>query len=426
MRQVITFILMVTSFGLNAQRGSYTEDLEALRSIIQKTPSFRTQIKGDKLRQYDSLYNQLGSDTVHDQNSYKYFYHLARLIFPVRDNHLGFYQLPDFDNFKSKSSIDSFVLTKEFLDYPSVIINLDSLKRQLSKKPPDSIEGIYQYDKYYTIGLYKNERSEYLGVVLDSEINLWRKGQVAIHLFETAPNIYKAIYGHPLTKNFIYQPIEKYLNRSLVNSYFYGSYSQGIYSKEMQTVDHVNLPKDGSRFEFKDVDNKDFQYLLIKTFQADTKTSQASQRFYDSIKNLVKAANLILDLRNNEGGAEKEMAKYFQFLKGYVERGHLYVLINNGTMSQAEIFTIKLKKLKNVTTLGQTTRGMLTYRSNYGKRERLPSARFEVYPTDMLSGQLAYLEYEDYGIKPDVELGNERDWVMQILEVKSRDHQGLN
>jgi C-terminal processing protease CtpA/Prc len=194
----------------------------------------------------------------------------------------------------------------------------------------------------------------------------------------------------------------------LANSYFYGSYSQGIYTKKLQSVDLFNLPRGGSKFELKKL-NDQVHYLLIKTFQADNVTSQISKSFYDSIKNILKIPNLILDLRNNEGGAEKEMAKYYQLLKSYGYNGHLYVLLNNGTMSQAEIFTLRLKELKNVTLLGQTTRGMLTYGSNYGKRVQLPSGRFEIYPTDMLSWKLALLEYEDYGLKPDIFLESDKD-----------------
>jgi Peptidase family S41 len=421
MRITLLIAFLISSFVSNSQTGTYLEDLKSLQSVIQKTPSYKTQIKGDNLDQYKKLYDHLASDSITDPNSFRYFYNLSQLLFPIRDNHLAFYQIPNFENFKTKESIDSFITTKEFRDYPTVDINFDSLKNELTKKDADSIEGIYHYDKYYTVGLYRSRNNEYLGVILDSDINLWRRGQVAIHLNEFGPQMYKAIYGHPLTKNFIYQPIEKYLNQSLANSYFYGSYSQGIYTKKLPNVDFVNLPRGGSKFGLKDV-NKDFQYLLIKTFQADNVTSKTSKKFYDSLITTIKAPYIILDLRNNEGGAEKEMTKYFQLFKKHLENGRLYVLINNGTMSQAEIFAIKLKALNRVITLGQTTRGMLTYGSNYGKRERLPSGRFEFYPTDMLSGQLAYLEYEDYGLKPDIMLESDRDWIIQVLEVQSTDY----
>jgi C-terminal processing protease CtpA/Prc len=92
------------------------------------------------------------------------------------------------------------------------------------------------------------------------------------------------------------------------------------------------------------------------------------------------------------------------------------VLINNGTLSEAEILTLKLKQRRNVTTLGQTTKGMLSYGSNYGKRESLPSGRFELYPTDM-KGSAKFLQYEDYGIQPDIKLKNDSSWIGQVVEI---------
>lgn len=214
------------------------------------------------------------------------------------------------------------------------------------------------------------------------------------------------------------QPVEKYQNQSLVNSFFYGSYSQNVYSKQLRQVDYVNLPKSSSKFALRNVSN-DAEYLLIQTFQTNTITTQTSQRFYDSIKTLLKAPYLILDLRNNEGGAEKEMKKYLKLLKEYVKNGHLYVIVNNGTLSQAEIFVLELKRLKNVITAGQQTKGMLAYGSNYGKREKLPSGKFEIYPTDMNNGSELLL-YEDYGIKPDIILTDESDWIKQVVEALRR------
>jgi hypothetical protein len=403
---------------LHAQTHTYLADLAALKSIIEKTPSFKAQIKGDKLSYYNDLHSRLASDTISNLHAYKYFYNLAQLLFPLRDNHLGFYQLPNYNHFKTKESIDSFVTTEEFNDYPALKINIDSLKIELAAKPADSPEGIYHYDKFYSVGVFKSEAKEYLGVVLDSDINLWVKGQIAIHLYEYAPNVYKAIYGHPYFKYFILQPIEKYQNQSLVNSYFYGSYSQTVYSKQLRQIDYVNLPKSSSRFGFKNI-NDDVQYLLIQTFQAADGPSQSSKMFYDSIQNLLKARYLILDLRNNDGGAEKEMKKYFRLLRDYVKTGNLYILLNNGTLSQAEIFTLKLKTLKNVTTLGQTTRGMLAYGSNYGKRVRLPSGKFEIYPTDM-KGSSELLQYEGYGINPDIFLNGDSGWIEQAVEIIHR------
>ena len=82
-------------------------------------------------------------------------------------------------------------------------------------------------------------------------------------------------------------------------------------------------------------------------------------------------------MRNNEGGANKVLNKFLDLMERYNKNGRVFVLINNGTLSQGEIFTLQLKQFKNVITLGQTTKGMLAYGSNYGKREKLSSQSFE-------------------------------------------------
>ncbi len=415
MRIAIVSVLLFLVLTSNAQTSTYLTDLTVLKSIIQKTPSYKAQIKGDKRSNYHALYARLASDTVSNPNSYKYFYNLSQLLFPLRDNHLGFYQLPNYNNFKTNERIDSFLTTKEFLDYPTFDINIDSLKNELAEKPKDSLEGIYHYDKHYTIGLFKKGDREYIGVIVHSNTKLWLKGQIAVHLYEYAPNLYKAIYGHPLYKYFLLQTSEKYQNQSLVNSYFHASYSQSTYSKQLRQIDHVNLPKVPSRFKLENI-NDDIQYLLVQSFQAKPATMQESQRFCDSIRNYLKAPYLILDLRNNEGGATKEMKRYLRLLKEYVKNGHLYVLVNNGTLSQAELFTLELKKLRKVTTVGQTTKGMLTYGSNFGKRETLPSGRFQIYPTDM-NDHAKMLPYEDYGISPDIVLKDDRNWIEQVTDI---------
>lgn len=414
----ITLILFGIFLSLvsKAQTGSYSADLKELTLILERTTSYKSQIKGEKLKQYTILYNRLASDTIVSTRRFDYFYNLAQLLFPLRDNHLGFNEVTNFDNFKSKESIDRFVTTKEFLDYPTIEINIDSLKSELADKPEDSIEGIYYYDNFYSVGVFKKNDKEYLGVVLNSEISLWTIGQLAIHLTEYTPGSFKAIYGHSRFKYLMLQANEKYRNQSLLNSYFYGSYSQSTYSKARRDKDFINISPIGKNFELKHI-NDTIQYLLIKSFQVDEGTRKESSIFFDSLKNNLTKPNLIFDLRNNIGGAEKESKKYCRLLKKYTRKGHLYVLLNNETISQAEIFTLQLSKLKNVTTVGQPTKGMLSYGSNYGRTYKLPSGKISIYPTDMKGGPKRILKYEDNGITPSVLLNEEADWIEQVVKI---------
>ncbi|WP_299989721.1 S41 family peptidase [uncultured Pontibacter sp.] len=414
MKILLTLALLFTATVAKAQNDNYLSDLSALRLLLQKTPSYKAQIQGSELISYNELYKSLATDTAGDLSNYEQFFKLSHLLFLIRDNHLGFYQTPVFSHFKDSVSINNYIASEEFQLYPKVELNIDSLKNELMQKHADSTEGIYHYGNSYIVGLFRSSEKEYLGVVVDSNVKFWQKGQIAVRLYQSGPSAYKAVYGHPVQKYFTFQNNEKLRNQTLLNSQFYayGAYNQ--YSKQQYQKDYVNIPIKASKFELKRV-AADVQYLMIRSFQINEATRQQSQAFYESIKDSLTAANVILDLRNNEGGAPKEMLKYFKLLKSYSKKGNIYVLLNNETLSQAEIFTLKLMRLKNTTTAGQTTKGMLSYGSNYGKRVILPSGRYTLYITDT-QNKRQFLAYEDYGIEPAIELEHESDWIGQIIE----------
>lgn len=374
MKSILTLLLLLFSLTSVCQSDSeYKADLEALHNILKKTPSYKDQIKGKAAVEYNDLFQQLKNNPVSNPSSYQYFYRLAQLFFPIRDNHLTIYQV-------AKVAPDSL--------YPSFDGNVDSLQSVLSQKPLDSLEGIFYFGDHYTVGLYKSKPREYIGVVIDPKETTWKKGQEVIHLYETNPGYFKAIYGYPKAKIFFLFPIEKYVNHSLVNSRF---------SKQLDEKDFTNLPENTPDFTFKEI-APGIQYLRIKQFSASPEKMKRSKEFYDSIKHLLTAPDLILDLRNNNGGADKVSKKFLKLIKKYVKHGNVFVLVNNATLSQGEIFTLQLKKLKNVKVFGETTHGMLVYGSNYGKRMKLPSQVYEVYITDM-KGDKQYIPYENYGVK---------------------------
>lgn len=91
----------------------------------------------------------------------------------------------------------------------------------------------------------------------------------------------------------MYQPIERLVDRSLVNSSFYGSYFEGVYRKQVSSANHVHLPKGTPYFQFKQLNSR-IQYMLLRSFQTRPATAQQSRTFYDSIHHALTAPYLLM------------------------------------------------------------------------------------------------------------------------------------
>ena len=108
MRLMLTLFSCFISLSIFAQTNPYQADLAQLRAVLQKTPSYKDQITGDKLVSYNELYARLVADTVSNPGDFKYFYNLTQLLFPIRDNHIGFYQLA-LKKFKTEEEVRHFI-----------------------------------------------------------------------------------------------------------------------------------------------------------------------------------------------------------------------------------------------------------------------------------------------------------------------------
>jgi hypothetical protein len=406
---------MVTLSGFSQSSSRFRADLQALDAILKETPSYKEQIRGKALVEYKKLYDSLSSIEGDNLSSLDYFATLSHLFFPIRDNHLGFYEVFDVAAFADTVSYRKFKATLETSDYPMVGINIDSLKRTLLQKGLGEVEGVYYYEKFYSFGIYKTAPNQYQGVIIDSDVSFWKKGEIVAKLYAYAPNHFRAVYANPLTKKFTFYPNEKFRNESLINSYLYPSFSKSNYKKVLNEVDFVDITETTPAFQLKKIRN-DIQYLRLGNFSAFPKMMVDSDQFYQSIKDSLSAKNLIVDLRNNTGGAEKVSKKFLTLIKKHARNARIYVLVNSGTLSQGEIFLLQLMEIKNVATYGQTTQGKIAYGSNYGKREKLPSEHLEVYITDM-KDKLGLLKYENKGIEPGMTFINATDWLDQIMSV---------
>lgn len=365
------------TFNAFAQKDINHADLEALYTAIQKTPSYKKLLKGDK--SYEQLYEDVKLK-IADADEKQAFWQLSRLVSAVNDNHLGFYRTPD------------TTLKPVRISLP---VNTDSLKKQLQQKDKDALEGIY-YASNHEFGLFASGDRTYKMISLAN-------GILMAEVFHTPYDGYDLLLysGKPVPYNLIKDA--RQVNGALLGTPF-TKYKENKFSI---------LDKGNENFEFKALNDK-VGYLRLSSFSSSNANIKKSEEFHATILGKLTTENLIVDLRGNTGGGYKTSRKFLDLLKKY--KGQIFVLQNSATVSNAEQFILDLKLLKKVTTLGEQTKGMITFGSNYGTKVVLPSERFTFSPTDM-KGLERDLAYESKGINPDVALDLfKSDWITQNLE----------
>ena len=377
MKKLILVLLLFVVFKVSAQEQQNIADLDALYQLIQKLPSFKAQLKGD--RSYRQLYETLRGD-LKSSDDFVVYQQLLKLIFPLKDNHLGFYRKPD--------SAYKF-------NYLKPAFNKVDLELKYAKTPVDSIVGLY----YSLNGKNKAivfEQSE--GFFYLQNLNT---GIVEAILTQTDPTRFEVI-------RFLNPPVPYVFYR---NVRFRNGRIDDLGYKKVQGNYYNELQKGPENFEYKNL-GEDIGYLRLSSFSASNENVKRATDFFNQTKSQITVSKLIVDVRNNGGGAYKTSQQFINFLKNY--KGHVYILHNGFSVSNAEQFVIKLKGRKNITTLGETTKGTITYGSNYGKTISLPSGRFLFYPTDM-GGAKQDLKYESVGVEPDVKLDPRiGDWIIQV------------
>lgn len=147
--------------------------------------------------------------------------------------------------------------------------------------------------------------------------------------------------------------------------------------------------------------------LMIKMpFYKDQIKGTKKTEYDKNINGKIIDGNLIVDLWNNGGENNDVSDPFLKILTEYTKRNKVYVLINRKTMSNADQFTVKLKKLDNATVfLGEESCRMVAYGSNYSKKDPLAFSE--------------YLEYEDIGFTPDIVLSPDNDRTQQVLKIIS-------
>lgn len=398
----ILFLILSATFS-NAQTNdcSCKQDLEFLSQKIQQIPSYK--VNGAA---FDTEYIRIEKEIENLDSGYECFLQLNKLMLSLNDRHCNLYGINtgiDEESKKDAAKFEIFKTSELYTVYPRPDINLDSLRTSLKNKPANSIEGIYYRKGYMTLGVYKMAKSaSYRAIVLDSENDVWEAGEVIYTLVPYGNNYLLAVGGSLSSKRMISYG-ERIENGIFMTMQFQKDSSIPNYSVSIYP-DSTYLRKEIS---------SEVTYLKVGSFNSWNPKLSEADKFYKSLEGTLTKKNVILDLRDNGGGGDRNSNGLYKVLKKYLNQNNVYIIVNHRTASNAEQFAFKLSDFQNCTVLGNRTNGTAAYEivnSSYN----LPCEDFVVVLTSKKHAK--YIKLESTGIDPDIKLTIEKDWMKQVQE----------
>lgn len=387
----------------------FYKDLDFVYENLKKSSSYKTQT--DKHKLLEAEYGKIKKETSNNEPSLiECYIKLYQLLDVLDDNHnsiTGNTKSFSYNNLKDEAFLSSLKADSTYNFYPKVKLELDSLESSLSSKVINDFEGVYHYDKYFKIAIFKNKNNLLQGVVLETKIPSWERGETILYLKAKENNCFRLFIGN-------------FVHKKLISSADYfkdGTFKTFNLRKDIIKNDFYNVPYSDKKYLIKRL-NKSFTYLKLGTFDSSNEGLKQTNEFYKQISDSLNTPKLIVDLRNNGGGGDKSSVLFYELLKNY--KREIYLLTNYYTGSNAEQFIMKAKSLNNVTVLGDRTFGIVTYGRNYNEDFETPSKRFRIHFSDMKDNWRKYLKYENVGIAPDVYLDSNSDWIEQIIKGYSR------
>lgn len=398
---LISFLSVQNLFCQKLSKEDFLRDLDFIYQNLKESASFKTQ--KNKHEQVEQKYQEIKNNASNIYYVIDACEELNALIDVVLDYHnslftnTNYYSLKDLED---KSKLET--LSQQTVGfYPFSTSNLDTLQERLRKNLADSIEGVYYVQGIVKIGVVKR-KSKYLGIVLESQSPSWKTGEVMAYIIPQGNNNFKILSGTVSGKQL-----------GQTNDYYIDGFFPGRNWSKDTHQGRYYFPNQNLPLYFHEKINDKTDYLRIGSFQLSELSN--ALKFYEKLKQKNIPENLIVDLRNNYGGNDKSSNLLLKLLKKY--KGRAIILTNYSTVSNAEQFALKARKLSNVTIMGDRTRGVLTYGINYPPKLVSPSGLFKISFTDLKDHWKTLLKYEGKGIIPDKYLVHDKSWIEQVIEM---------
>ncbi|PHQ28673.1 hypothetical protein CJ305_14285 [Leeuwenhoekiella nanhaiensis] len=400
-------LILLSTCSLLAQKVTCDckQDLNFLVKKIKKSPAYKNDYRGKK-RTFDQKLSPIASKASSKMPLFDCYLLLVETMQLINDRHNIVYGNAKFDAdmLKDQGELEAFKETAFYKMYPHFSGDLERLQNNLSEKPGQSIEGIYYAGKSLEIGVVKdNLAGNYKMIVLRSELPLWKEGEQLGILKMNNKGRALAVMGNYSTKT----PI------SITTGFKNGEFISLNLKKDTTQTSFWRAAFADKTYHFEQLSTK-VSYLKAGDFSGFYPVLGEAEKFYEELKKRTFAANLIIDLRDNGGGGNRNSDILFEILENLKNSTQFFVLINQNTGSNAEQFAVRLREAKAATLLGDRTKGAIAYELK-GDISILPSNFFKVYLSSKRHRE--YLPYEGVGIEPDVFLDYSKDWIAQTQSI---------
>ncbi|MDF0706084.1 MAG: S41 family peptidase [Bacteroidota bacterium] len=383
-KHAITILFLVVTTIITAQNKTCNclEELDNISELIKNAASYKIQVKKQnretELEAWKSqIVKEIENDTLKDYFCVGYLQKFASFI---KDRHNEIYWRPD--------------------DIPThVPMYTKTLDTRLVQN--DGVSGIYHMgsDKIY---VNKESDGVWYGITLSSNNENWTEGSIRLKIQQTPQGNYELFEFYQNGILFYQNNIK--IQDGRIHGTFWNTSNQYFFNKN-----HKN------NFNYESL-GPTVDYIGIKTLKRTRSLMKEAEQFYEENLPKLTHQNLIIDLRNNGGGATKQADDLLKYIRKNTDIQHIYVLINFKTGSAAELTALALKKDPRTKIAGENSRGMLEY--GYGNKSfsgKTDCAGINaVFSTEHVDKK--YSPYEIKGITPDIELGNNADWIEQLLQ----------
>lgn len=223
-----------------------------------------------------------------------------------RKGHLGISLTEKAENKTSNNQNSSIVKADE--KWETVNIDLPKFEQYLKSKNDLRYEGIWESEPY-KIGI-KKEGNDYIGFIIESGVENWKKGQIKLRISKDGETIKLTYYrGNRDAQEF--KSAELLGNNYLQFGGFILKRLSPKFPTEKSWEDFVNYMFIGKPF-IEEL-NKATLILRIPSFNASAKNDIDSVILHNK-ERILQTENLIIDLRNNDGGSDRSFREILPFI----------------------------------------------------------------------------------------------------------------